>query len=92
MQIDVFVHMLQHEPSEEKAQQHIGKIVDYLVAGWMSIFVACDKGGTHEVGRMLLSLVTSRARYRRFHPSVVCHASKMHDAASAHCRRQLCMG
>ena len=40
MQIDVFVHMLQHEPSEEKAQQHIGKIVDYLVAGWMSIFVA----------------------------------------------------
>ena len=45
MQIDVFVHMLQHEPSEEKAQQYIGKIVDYLVAGWMSIFVACDKEG-----------------------------------------------
>ena len=39
MQIDVFVHMLQHEPSEEKAQQHIAKIVNYLVAGWMSLFV-----------------------------------------------------
>ena len=45
MQIDVFVHMLQHEPSEEKAQQYIGKIVDDLVAGWMSIFVACDQEG-----------------------------------------------
>lgn len=38
MQIDVFVHMLQHEPSEEKAQQHIEKIVSYLVSGWMSLF------------------------------------------------------
>ena len=43
MQIDVFVHMLQHEPSEEKAQQHIGKIVDYLVAGWMSLFKKQDE-------------------------------------------------
>lgn len=39
MQIDVFVHMLQHEPSEEKAQQHIEKIVSYLVSGWMSLFM-----------------------------------------------------
>lgn len=38
MQIDVFVHLLQHEPSEEKAQQYIGRIVTYLVSGWMSLF------------------------------------------------------
>ena len=44
MQIDVFVHLLQHEPSEEKAQQYIGRIVTYLVSGWMSLFDV-DAGG-----------------------------------------------
>lgn len=48
MQIDVFVHLLQHEPSEEKAQQYIGRIVTYLVSGWMSLFDVDVSGKTRK--------------------------------------------
>ena len=48
MQIDVFVHLLQHEPSEEKAQQYIGRIVTYLGSGWMSLFDVDVSGKTRK--------------------------------------------
>lgn len=38
MQIDVFIHLLTHEPDPEKALEHIGQIVVFLVSGWNAIF------------------------------------------------------
>lgn len=38
MQIDVFVHMLAHEKSEEAALKSIETIVQYLVSGWIGLF------------------------------------------------------
>lgn len=38
MHIDVFVHMLAHENSEEAALQSIESIVQYLVTGWIGLF------------------------------------------------------
>ena len=38
MHIDVFVHMLTHEVSEEEALKHMEATVKYLVAGWMGMF------------------------------------------------------
>lgn len=34
MQINIFVNLLTHEPSEEAAQQHMEQIMNYLIAGW----------------------------------------------------------
>ncbi|MGN0153839.1 MAG: TetR/AcrR family transcriptional regulator [Lachnospiraceae bacterium] len=34
MQIDIFVKLLTHEPSEEAALQHLEIIMKYLIAGW----------------------------------------------------------
>ena len=34
MEIDIFVKLLTHEPSEEAAMQHLGIIMKYLIAGW----------------------------------------------------------
>ncbi len=38
MHIDMFVHMLTHERSEEKAQRHVQEITKYLIAGWNGMF------------------------------------------------------
>ena len=38
MQVDVFVHMLTHEASEEEALKHIEPIVKYIIIGWYGIF------------------------------------------------------
>ena len=38
MQIDAFVHLLTHEPNEEKAVAHLGDILKYLLAGWYALF------------------------------------------------------
>ena len=37
-QIDAFVHLLTHEPDEEKAVAHLGDILKYLLAGWYALF------------------------------------------------------
>lgn len=38
MHIDLFVHMLTHEKSEEAALSHIKLIMRYLISGWMGVF------------------------------------------------------
>lgn len=38
MQIDAFVHLLTHEPDEERALGHIEEIVIYLLSGWNGLF------------------------------------------------------
>lgn len=38
MQIDAFVHLLTHEPDEQKALEHLPDILKYLVAGWYAVF------------------------------------------------------
>lgn len=38
MHIDIFVHMLTHEQSEEEALKHIEVIVKYLISGWIRMF------------------------------------------------------
>lgn len=37
-QVDLFVHMLTHEKSEEAALKHIEAIIKYLVVGWNQLF------------------------------------------------------
>ena len=34
MQVNIFVHLLLHEPSEEAAMQHMELIMKYFIAGW----------------------------------------------------------
>lgn len=38
MMVDIFVHMLRHECSEEAAIGHMQYIVKFLMAGWFSLF------------------------------------------------------
>ena len=38
MNIDIFVHMLIRESSEEAALQHMGYIIKYLITGWFGMF------------------------------------------------------
>lgn len=38
IQIDAFVHLLLHEPDEEKASHYLVQVLKYLVAGWMALF------------------------------------------------------
>lgn len=38
MQVDIFVHMLTHEKSEEEALKHMDLILKYLVSGWFGMF------------------------------------------------------
>ena len=38
MQIDAFIHLLTHEPEEERALGHIEEIVIYLLSGWNGLF------------------------------------------------------
>lgn len=49
MQIDAFVHLLTHEPDEEKALEHLQDVVRYLVAGWYALF---DVEATPKVKRL----------------------------------------
>lgn len=37
MNIDVFVHLLTHEDSEQEAQKHVPSIVNYMIAGWLEV-------------------------------------------------------
>lgn len=39
MQIDIFAHMLTHEPSGEAAFQHMDDIIKYLMYGWYGFFI-----------------------------------------------------
>ena len=38
MQIDAFVHLLTHEPDEEKAMNHLQSILQYMLCGWNGLF------------------------------------------------------
>lgn len=38
MHIDIFVHMLTHEPSEQMAQKNMELIIRYLIPGWLGLF------------------------------------------------------
>lgn len=38
MNIDVFVHMLKHDMTEEEAMKHVEPIVKYMISGWMALF------------------------------------------------------
>ncbi|MDO4167276.1 MAG: TetR/AcrR family transcriptional regulator [Eubacteriales bacterium] len=40
IQIDAFIHLLTHEPDEEKAVRHIEGIVVYLISGWNGLFAS----------------------------------------------------
>lgn len=42
IQIDAFIHLLTHEPDEEKAVRHMEEIVVYLVSGWNGLF-SCNR-------------------------------------------------
>lgn len=39
MNIDAFIHLLTHEPDEQKALRHMCRIIDYLVKGWMELIL-----------------------------------------------------
>lgn len=39
MNIDAFIHLLTHEPDEQKALSHMCRIIDYLVKGWMELIL-----------------------------------------------------
>ena len=38
MQVDVFIHLITHEESEQEAMNHVEVVYRYLVAGWMNMF------------------------------------------------------
>lgn len=42
MNIDAFIHLLTHEPNEEKAFRQIKKIMDYLAKGWMELIISSE--------------------------------------------------
>lgn len=39
MHIDAFIHLLTHEADEQMALQHMRRIMDYLVKGWMELIL-----------------------------------------------------
>ena len=39
MNTDSFVHLLTHETNEQSAMQHMQRIMDYLVKGWMELIL-----------------------------------------------------
>lgn len=43
MQMDIFVHMLTHEESEENAAKNMADIMNYLIKGWAGIFERLEK-------------------------------------------------
>lgn len=40
MHIDIFVHMLTHEASEEAALKHMEYIMKYMIEGWLGMFTS----------------------------------------------------
>lgn len=49
VQIDAFVHLLEHEPDKEKAKQHIRPVMDWLVTSWMDLAFTDESAFPHEV-------------------------------------------
>lgn len=43
MNIDAFIHLLTHEPDEQKALSHMRRIIDYLVKGWMELILTPEE-------------------------------------------------
>lgn len=43
MNIDTFIHLLTHEPDEQKALSHMRRIIDYLVKGWMELILTPEE-------------------------------------------------
>lgn len=39
MNVDAFIHLLTHEPDEQKAIRHMRQIMNYLVKGWMEMIL-----------------------------------------------------
>lgn len=39
MSVDAFIHLLTHEPDEQRALQHTQKIIDYITKGWMEMIL-----------------------------------------------------
>ncbi len=39
MNVDAFIHLLTHEPDEQKAVGHMKLIMDYLIRGWMNMIL-----------------------------------------------------
>ena len=46
MNIDAFIHLLTHEPNEEKAFLQIKKIMDYLAKGWVELVISSKEEET----------------------------------------------
>ncbi|MGN0614543.1 MAG: TetR/AcrR family transcriptional regulator [Porcipelethomonas sp.] len=40
MNIDAFIHLLTHETDEGKALRYMGRIMDYLVRGWLELILS----------------------------------------------------
>lgn len=38
IQLDAYVHVLLHEPDEQKALSHMDNVLTYLLSGWMALF------------------------------------------------------
>lgn len=43
MSVDAFIHLLTHEPDEQKAMSHMKQIMDYIVRGWMDMILMLEK-------------------------------------------------
>lgn len=43
MNINAFIHLLTHEPDEQKALQHMRRIMDYLIKGWMDLILTSEE-------------------------------------------------
>lgn len=43
MNIDAFIHLLTHEPDEQKALSHMRRIIDYLVKGWLELILTPEE-------------------------------------------------
>lgn len=42
MNIGAFVHLLTHEPEEQMALQHMQKIMEYLISGWIDLILTSE--------------------------------------------------
>lgn len=41
--VDAFIHLLTHEPDEQKAVSHMNLIMNYLIHGWMNMITMPEK-------------------------------------------------
>lgn len=44
MNIDTFIHLLTHEPDEQRALNHMCRIMDYLIKGWLELVLTPETG------------------------------------------------